>query len=149
MKKIFIISILIVICGMTAMAQNNPVTNHTSGGNDRKEIIGFDPLGYSVWYDSSSEEIVIGGLQEDISYLLMIAPARTPEVTLIAETIDGINNRVNVSMLDEGRYFVDVRFAVTGGVAFTRFVNIGGSSGFPNGFGTTGIQSLTDDIYTR
>lgn len=38
MKRIFIIAILITVCGLSAMAQNRPDMTHQSTGRDRDEL---------------------------------------------------------------------------------------------------------------
>ena len=101
MKRIFIISILITICGITAMAQNRPDMTHQSTGRDRmgSKIYVDQPV---LVYDNTSNQIAVYGSESEY-YHVTITLVSTQDVVFTA-TINGDYDIIDASIMSSGTY---------------------------------------------
>ena len=71
MKRIYIITILAAICGLTAMAQNRPDIAHQNTGRDRIEF-GFYADQPTLVYDDVTNEIAVYGNESEFYDVIII-----------------------------------------------------------------------------
>lgn len=103
MKRFYFISILITICGLTAMAQNRPDLTHQTGGGDRTifNIVVDKP---ALSFDRNNHEITVQG---NNSEFYAVSVTLEDSQALIFETvIDGEYDVIDVSMLTSGNYVI-------------------------------------------
>lgn len=101
MKRIFIISILITICGITAMAQNRPDMTHQSTGRDRMgtKLYNDQPV---LVYDNTSNQIAVYGSESEY-YHVSITMVSSQQVVFTA-TINGDYDIIDASIMSSGTY---------------------------------------------
>ena len=129
MKRIIIISIIAVIGGLFAMAQNNPVNNQTPTTRDHRNFIVDDHfLNTTMNYDEENGEIVVTGLGQNECYQVNVVKVAAPQTLLLTDFVSADHNIIDVSMLTNdnyiaqmkdpvfGRTVVSCRFSVTGDI---------------------------------
>ena len=103
MKRIFIITILATICGMTAMAQDRPdVTQQTTGGN-HNDIPTFSVARPSLTYNAADHEIIVNGMAEYYSVEVKIA---SNLAVVFTTTVEGDMGVIDVSALANDVYII-------------------------------------------
>lgn len=129
MKRIFI-TILITICGMTAMAQNRPDIAHQSTGGDRFETYSFIQKP-NVEYNAGQEMIIVSGVNgQYFGYLMAIA---TQEIELSLD-VDGVYTEIDISDLADGKYVLSL--TSMSGITFRWTIDKGGNNLIiPDGIG--------------
>lgn len=102
MKRICIITILAVICGMTAMAQNRPDMAHQNTGRDRGGIVIVNaPV---ISYDENTQLLTV--TRDNVNYFeLTITSVSTQEVEL-QEVYNGTSAMINVSFLTNNEAYL-------------------------------------------
>ena len=110
MKRIYIITILAVICGLTAMAQNNPDIAHQTTGRDRGGFaLGSVPI---ITYHEASQTLTVHGSVLTTYFELTIKTMITQEIKF-QEMFEGASATIDVSDLEDGEtyqiVFVDSR----------------------------------------
>ena len=127
MKRLFIISIILSICGIVAMAQD-PVSSHQSTGRDRLDYM-TDFRQPTVSYDDGMIIISNGnGLYHDVLTSL------TTQFVVIDMIIDGDEGEIDIAYLEDGKYML----ALTGnaGITYRWTIDKGGIIQIdPYGFG--------------
>ena len=127
MKRLFIITILALSCGLTTWAQNNPVSNHTCSGGDHDVIgvvNGFVMPGISLSYDDDAQMITVNGITDNATYVVSIVSITTLEEWY--DEVSSYDNVIDVSFLDEAKYRITLQSYE--GTTYTFVVNIGGNS---------------------
>ena len=150
MKRFILITILAILGGMSAMAQNNPLSNHTSGGGDHNfngGSRGFVRAGFMLTYNSTDQLITVNGLQEYVNYTVLIVSMTTQQEWTDVVTREA--NVIGVSYLEEGKYKITLEGS--DGTSYTYTLNIGtGTMGFdwilyPQGGQAGGANSVFVD----
>ena len=103
MKRIFIITILITICGLAAMAQDRPDLTHQSTGRDR---VGFKIDEPTLIYDSEMNQIAVYGCGSEY-YDVIITSATTQQVVYMT-VIDGHYDIIDASVMTSGIYTLEL-----------------------------------------
>ena len=105
MKRFYIITILAVICGMTAMAQNNPGMAHQTTGRDRieKKLFADKP---SLVYDDVTNLITVYGSESEY-YDVTITSASSQQLVLVT-VIDGTFDIIDASIMSSGTYYIEL-----------------------------------------
>ena len=103
MKRIYIITILITICGLFAMAQDRPDLTHQSTGRDR---LGFKIDEPDLIYDSGTNLITVIGCGSEY-YDVVITSATTQQVVYMT-VIDGHYDIIDASFMANGAYIVEL-----------------------------------------
>jgi len=103
MKRIYIITILITICGLAAMAQDRPDLTHQSTGRDR---LGYKLDQPTLVYDSEANQIVVYGCGSEY-YDVMITSASTQQVVYVT-IIDGHYDIIDASIMSSGVYTLEL-----------------------------------------
>ncbi len=103
MKRFYFISILITICGLTAMAQNRPDLTHQTGGGDRTifNIVIDKP---TLTFDQANHEITVQGNNSEF-YAVSVSP-QDSEAPIYEAVIDGEYDVIDVSTLTSGNYMI-------------------------------------------
>ena len=143
MKRLFIISIILSICGIVAMAQD-PVSSHQSTGRDRLDVF-TDLRQPTVNYDDGKLLISNGTGQ----YHAVIT-SLTTQFVVIDMTIDGAEGEIDIAYLEDGKYML----ALTGnaGITYRWTIDKGGIIQIdPYGFGISPLSGTTnrDGIWHR
>jgi hypothetical protein len=129
MKRLFIISIILSICGIVAMAQD-PVSSHQSTGRDRLDYM-TDFRQPTVSYDDGMIIISNGnGLYHAVLTSL------TTQFVVIDMIIDGDEGEIDIAFLEDGKYML----ALTGsaGITYRWTIDKGGIIQIdPYGFGVS------------
>ena len=127
MKRIYIIAILITMCGLSAMAQDRPDLTHQTGGGDRNvfKFVNDQP---TLIYDAGAREIQVTG-SESAFYNVEIT-SQTSTMLILQTVIDGEYDVIDVSMLTAGSYDITLissnrntyswTFNQSGGLSSTR-----------------------------
>ena len=103
--KRFYITILITICGLTAMAQDRPDITHQTGGGDRIKFgIVYDKPTLTI--DNEAQEIIVEGSDSEY-YIVSITHASTQAV-ILESVIDGVYDIIDMSMLTSGSYIISL-----------------------------------------
>ena len=105
MKRIYIITILAAICGLTAMAQNRPDIAHQNTGRDRIEF-GFYADQPTLVYDDVNNEIAVYGNESEF-YDVIIMSASSQQVVLVT-VIDGTYDIIDASIMSSGTYTIEL-----------------------------------------
>ena len=105
MKRIYIITILAAICGLTAMAQNRPDIAHQNTGRDRIEF-GFYADQPTLVYDDVNNEIAVYGNESEF-YDVIIMSASSQQVVLVT-VIDGTYDIIDASIMSNGTYTIEL-----------------------------------------
>lgn len=105
MKRIYIITILAAICGLTAMAQNRPDIAHQNTGRDRIEF-GFYADQPTLVYDDVTNEIAVYGNESEF-YDVIIMSASSQQVVLVT-VIDGTYDIIDASIMSSGAYTIEL-----------------------------------------
>ena len=105
MKRIYIITILAAICGLTAMAQNRPDIAHQNTGRDRIEF-GFYADQPTLVYDDVNNEIAVYGNESEF-YDVIIMSASSQQVVLVT-VIDGTYDIIDASIMSSGAYTIEL-----------------------------------------
>lgn len=124
MRRLFIIIAIAITCGLTAMAQDNPVSNHTCGGGDHNVIgidRGFVRAGITLTYNAESQSIIANGLKDRINYAVTLQSVTTLEEW--TDQISTFSNVINVSFLDAGKYKIILESDE--GARYTFVLNLG------------------------
>jgi len=139
MKRIYIISILITICGLAAMAQNRPDLTHQTGGGDRVifNIVADKP---ALTFDQANHEIIVQGNNSD--FYAVTASVMESEAIVMQTTIDGEYDVIDVSMLTAGNYLI----ALTSSHGNTYTWTFNGTSGLNYGSTTLPAQQSFNGI---
>lgn len=103
MKRVYIITILAVICGMTAMAQNRPDNAHQTNGKDRIENRFFADQPTLV-YDNETNQIIVYGNDSEF-YDVVITSA---EQVVLITIINGEYDIIDASCMSSGTYVVSL-----------------------------------------
>ena len=103
MKRFYFISILITICGLTAMAQNRPDLTHQTGGGDRTifNIVIDKP---TLSFVQANHEITVQGNNSEF-YAVSVS-LQDSEAPICETVIDGEYDVIDVSMLTSGNYVI-------------------------------------------
>jgi len=103
MKRIYIIAILITMCGLSAMAQDRPDLTHQTGGGDRNvfKFVNDQP---TLIYDAGAMEIQVTG-SESAFYNVEIT-SQTSTMLILQTVIDGEYDVIDASMLTTEGYVV-------------------------------------------
>ena len=124
MKRIFIIIAIAITCGLTAMAQDNPVSNHSCSGEDH-EVIGIERgnvrVGITLTYNADIQCIFVNGLKDQLNYMVTIQ-----SMTTLNEWNDNVtkfDNVINVSYLEAGKYRIILESSE--GATYTYLLTIG------------------------
>lgn len=105
MKRYYIITILAVICGMTAMAQNNPGMAHHTTGKDRGGILSlYDQP--SLVYDDVTNLIAVYGNGSDFYDVIIIATSS--QQVVLTTVIDGTYDIIDASIMSSGTYNIEL-----------------------------------------
>ena len=99
MKRLFIISIILSICGIVAMAQD-PVSSHQSTGRDRLDVL-TDLRQPTVSYDDGKILISNGSGQYHA-----VLTSMTTQLVEIDMTIDGAEGEIDITDLEDGKYML-------------------------------------------
>lgn len=143
MKRLFIISIILSICGIVAMAQD-PVSSHQSTGRDRLDVL-TDLRQPTVSYDDGKILISNGSGQYHA-----VLTSMTTQLVEIDMTIDGAEGEIDITDLEDGKYML----ALTGsaGITYRWMIDKGGIIQIdPYGFGISPQSGTTnrDGIWHR
>ena len=103
MKRFYIITILAVICGLTAMAQNRPDNAHQTNGKDRIENKFFADRP-SLVYDNVTNQIIVEGNDSEY-YDVVITSA---EQVVFTTVINGEYDIIDASFMTTGTYVVSL-----------------------------------------
>ena len=127
MKRLIIITILALSCGLTTWAQNNPVSNHTCGGGDH-DVIGVITNvvmpGVSLTYDEGTQTVIVNGLTDNVTYSVTIVSITTLEEWY--DAVSSFDNVIDVSFLEEAKYRITLESYE--GSTYTFVINLGGNS---------------------
>lgn len=105
MKRLTILTILAVICGMFAMAQDKSVVTHqTTGGRDRHEIFTRSELTPQLEYDAGEKEIYVT-CGDGICYDVVVA-TQEGQQTVYMTTVCGPYDSFSVAMLATRKYTI-------------------------------------------
>ena len=118
MKRIYIITILAVICGMTAMAQNRPDMAHQNTGRDRGGFA-FHAIPI-ITYNDYLQQLTIVSNNVD-AFELTITSVATHEIK-IQESFEGSSATINVSFLDNNGVYLIEFLGSDGTTYMTEFV---------------------------
>lgn len=99
MKRIYIISILTVICSLTAMAQE-PDKAHKTTGRDRQ----CEPCEVTLVFDKNKNVIEVYSYDSDY-YDVTFTPSTSQDVVIECRII-GEHNLIDVSNLSSGTYII-------------------------------------------
>ena len=94
MKRLYIITILAIICSMSAMAQNSPGMAHQNNGKDRWQIKGSFSRP-SIQYDVINGEKILTVLNASGTCSLWINEYSTENIVFGPESVDGEYDEVN------------------------------------------------------
>lgn len=111
MKRLYIITILAIICSMSAMAQNSPGMAHQNNGKDRWQIKGSFSRP-SIQYDVINGEKILTVLNASGTCSLWINEYSTENIVFGPESVDGEYDEVNISCLETGKYTVCLRTSI-------------------------------------
>ena len=109
MKRIYIIAILITVCGLTAMAQDRPDMTHQTTGRDRVEFKSYADQPNLV-YDSETNQIAVYGNESEF-YDVNITSLATQQIVFIA-VINGQYDIIDVNSILSN---IDPELALIGG----------------------------------
>ena len=101
MKRIYIIAILITVCGLTAMAQDRPDMTHQTTGRDRVEFKSYADQPNLV-YDSETNQIAVYGNESEF-YDVNITSLATQQIVFIA-VINGQYDIIDAAIMSNGSY---------------------------------------------
>ena len=124
--KRFYITILITICGLTAMAQDRPDITHQSTGRDRGGIVLFADRPNLV-FDAEENQIEVYGNESDY-YNVSITKAGLVVYTAM---IDGNYDVIDASILSNGTYAIALTSSHGNTYQWTFDQDLQGSSGLP------------------
>ena len=145
MKRIIIISIIAVIGGLSAMAQNNPVNNQTPTTKDHRNFIVDDQyLNITMFYNEENGEIVVNGLGESEGYLVNVVKALNTQSIVITDFVSADNNTIDVSMLANAMYIAQLKDPISGRTAVMCRFTV--DNGFPQSQMGGGISGKSDLI---
>lgn len=124
MKRLFIIIAIAITCGLAAMAQDNPVSNHTCGGGDHNVLgidRGFVRAGITLTYNVESQTIIANGLKDRTNYAVTLQSITTLEEW--TDQISTVSNVIDVSYLEDGKYKIILES--NEGATYTFVLNLG------------------------
>ena len=108
MKRLTILTILAVICGMFAMAQDKSVVTHqTTGSRDRHEIFSNLEMTPQLEYDAGEKEIYVT-CGDGICYDVVIA-TQEGQQTVFMTTVCGPYDSFSVAMLATRKYTISLK----------------------------------------
>lgn len=121
MKRFLIISIILSICGLAAMAQD-PVSSHQSTGRDRYEVFS-NTRQPSVSYDAGSEKITVSNVSGQYHAVVTFI---STQAVIIDTVIDGQDDEIDLTGQEDGKYML----ALTGlnGVTYRWTIDRGGNN---------------------
>ena len=149
MKRLFIIIILAITCGFIAMAQDNPVSNHTTGVGDHDfgPSSRFVRAGITLTYNADTRIITVNGLKDRCNYAVTLQLITTQEEW--NDEVSLYSNVIDVSYLLDGKYKITLESEED--ATYTFILNIGGNGTtvydgtlFPQGGGRTGTHVLVE-----
>jgi hypothetical protein len=132
MKRLYIIIILAVLCGITAAAQGRPNISHQSTGRDRTGFaLSAPPL---ISYDNASQQLTINASKNTAYFELTITSMATQQIE-VQELFEGTSAMVNVAMLNDGTSY-KINFVDNKGMTYsTMFEKNASWSSLPGGIG--------------
>ena len=104
MKRIYIITILAVICGLTAVAQNRPDMAHQNTGRDREGfVIHAIPV---ITYNDYSQQLSIAC--DNVNFFELTITSMATHEVVYQEIFEGSSATINVSFLENnGVYLIE------------------------------------------
>ena len=102
MKRIYIIIILAVICGITAMAQSTGMAHQTNGSDRKLEFVNGNPV---ITYNDLSQTLTVNGNILVTYFELTIKTMDTQEIEF-QDVFEGPTTTLDVSFLADGCYQV-------------------------------------------
>lgn len=105
MKRFLFITILAVICGLSAMAQDKSVVTHqTTGGRDRYDVFDNLTITPQLEYNADEKEIYVT-CGDGICYDVVVATQQAQQPVFMT-TVCGPYDSFNVAMLASGKYTI-------------------------------------------